>query len=102
MRIPTDIDDCLVQLDALFDDETKETIKSEVEDYFVTDAHFGVGMWIRNNWMLWSKSSRLVAYFNEFGVEEADDMSALICQCYHRYVNERDLDFEGLVREFKK
>ena len=41
------------------------------------EAHFGLGMWIRNNWGLWGEGP-LYRSMREFGIENPDDMSGAI------------------------
>lgn len=51
------------------------------------EVHFGPGMWMRNNWGLWSDQSRLKQYFDSGGVYAADSISSLIVTSYWRYLN---------------
>lgn len=53
--------------------ETKATLKK----MGAVGAHFGLGMWIRNNWGLW-KGGKLGRAMNELGFRHPDDMSASI------------------------
>jgi hypothetical protein len=45
----------------------------------VAIAHFGLGMWIRNNWGLW-KDGPLAADMRRLGFTHPDDMSATILE----------------------
>lgn len=49
-------------------------------------AHFGIGMWMRNNWGLWG-GSPLAKHFNEMGIEHPDDMSGIILKSYWLHLN---------------
>lgn len=42
--------------------------------------HFGIGMWVRNNWGLWSGKSRLLPYFKKKGITHPDNMSGVILE----------------------
>jgi hypothetical protein len=43
------------------------------------EAHFGLGMWIRNNWGLWQQGP-LYHSMTDFGLEHPDDMSGAILE----------------------
>lgn len=47
-------------------------------DAYLLHKHFGLGMWMRNNWGLWSEQSRLKKYFDSLGIRDADDVLSLI------------------------
>ncbi|MEO0684070.1 MAG: DUF6794 domain-containing protein [Cyanobacteria bacterium J06649_11] len=83
--IPIDIIDCFSQLNILFDDTTKVQIESISEEDFVARSHFGIGLWLRNNWQLWG-GSRLSKYFADKGIHHPDDMSGIILSSYHRHL----------------
>jgi hypothetical protein len=91
--VPIDLDDCLKQLDSIFADSLKTKIKLLTEDEFSGKYHFGLGMWMRNNWGLW-KGSRLSKYFNSIGIYHPDDMTGIVFDSYHRQLtgNERKLN----------
>jgi hypothetical protein len=44
-------------------------------------AHFGFGMWVRNNWGLWG-GGPLAEYFNSLGINHPDNMSGIILTSY--------------------
>ncbi|MBO9500701.1 DUF6794 domain-containing protein [Brevundimonas sp. A19_0] len=50
-------------------------------------AHFGIGMWMRNNWGLWG-GGPLARHFNEMGIEHPDDMSGIILKSYWLYLHD--------------
>lgn len=52
--IPVDLPDCMRQLDSILTPENKELIRSLEEKDFLAKTHLALGMWIRNNWGLWS------------------------------------------------
>lgn len=98
--IPKDILDCIKQIDSFWDDSTKNKVKTWSENEFGDITHHGFGMWIRNNWQLWS-GSRLSKYFNSFGVTEPDDISDIILNCYHRHLTGKDIRFEEEVKGYE-
>ena len=88
--IPKDIKDCFSQLDAIYPDSLKNKARLMADYEFASGAHFGLGMWIRNNWGLW-QGSRLKTYFARFGYTVPDATSSFILFAYHRYLNGKDL-----------
>jgi hypothetical protein len=97
--IPKDLEDCFAQLNSFWNDSIKLSIKAMKEDSFVTESHFGIGMWIRNNWGLWG-SSRLSSYFSDLEIFHPDDMSGIILRSYHRKLNNKDIKLEEQIAEY--
>lgn len=92
--IPKDIYDAHSQLDGLLDDESKEALKNG------ENSHFGIGMWMRNNWGLWSYS-RLACYFTERGIDHPDDMSGFILKTYRLRLSGNDSELKELLEELE-
>lgn len=99
--IPMDLQDCLRQLDILIPDSVRDNIRQMEEQTFCTNAHFGLGMWIRNHWQLWGQS-RLWTYFHKLGLSHPDDISDLILQSYHRYLNGKPLNIRPYIQKTKQ
>ena len=78
--IPKDIEDCCVQLDKILSEKDKE--------YILKHLHFGLGMWIRNNWGLWG-GSRLQQYFFDKKIDHPDGMSGEILRAYYDWLNKK-------------
>lgn len=95
--IPKNLADCHRTLDTLLSDSTQQRILSMTEKEFKSGAHFGLGMWMRNNWGLW-RGSRLQYYFEKKGLYHPDDMSGLILTTYWRYKHGQPL---GVKKEIK-
>ena len=83
--IPMDLDDCCVQLDQLLSEEDKEYIKGLPKEDVLKHLHFGLGMWIRNNWGLWG-GSRLQKYLFDIS-DHPDGMSSIILKYYYEWLN---------------
>jgi hypothetical protein len=98
--IPRDLEDCFKQIDSFWNDSTKLKVKQWTEDEFSARVHFGFGMWMRNNWQLWG-GSRLSKYFNDLGVNHPDDMSGIILDSYHRYLNQKEIKLDEQVLFYK-
>lgn len=98
--IPKDLDDCFKQLGVILEDSLIKKIEGMTEDEFVGNAHFGLGMWLRNNWQLWG-GGRLAYYFNDMGIHHPDDMSGIILTSYHRHLKGEDIKLEEQIKEYK-
>ncbi|TWR27777.1 hypothetical protein FPZ42_00760 [Mucilaginibacter achroorhodeus] len=81
--IPKDLDDALRQLNTFFKDSVRLQAKQLSENEFTARYHFGLGLWLRNNWGLWG-GSRLSKYFIDLGINNPEDMSGVILTSYHR------------------
>ena len=84
--IPRDLGEAFVELDKLLKDVDKAEMKALPKRDSMINYHMGLGMWMRNNWGLWS-SSRLQTYFLLRGVTHPDDMSGVILDYYYDWLN---------------
>jgi hypothetical protein len=91
--IPKDMEDCFNQIDSFWSDSLKDEIRKMSYEDFVAGSHFGVGMWMRNNWGLWG-GSRLSKYFNERGYWHPDDMSGEILSLYYKRLKGEVIDMD--------
>ena len=87
--IPKDIDEAIDSLDTILSEKV------------CADAHFGVGMWMRNEWGLWS-GSRLQKFLTKKKVYHPDEMSYEILKAYYKkkikgmdYSADRDIESHG-------
>lgn len=81
LPIPETPEEACKHLDIILSDSSKANIRKSG----VGGSHFGMGMWLRNNWGLWG-GSKLKDYFLEKGIEHADNMSSSILNTYYHYV----------------
>lgn len=98
--IPKDLDDCFKQINSFWNDSTKTKVKNWKEDEFTGKVHLSFGMWMRNNWQLWG-GSRLSKYFSDLGIHHPDDMSGIILDSYHRYLNKTDIKLDEQVKYYQ-
>ncbi len=84
--IPRDIEDCFSQLDSILAFKNRRGIIAQPNRESMSKYHFGLGMWLRNNWGLWS-GSRLERYFYARGVYHPDNMSGAILEYYYDYLH---------------
>ena len=98
--IPKNLEDCFLEIDKMLNDSLKTEFKKISEDDFTGKTHFGLGIWMRNNWSLWG-SSRLSRYFNEKEIYHPDDMSGIILTSYHRKLTNKNIDLENQINYYK-
>jgi len=99
--IPIDLDDCIVQLNRLLPDSFKTEIIKMTKDEFTGSVHFGLGMWLRNNWGLWG-GSRLEVYLLNFDLIHPDTMSDFILGCYHKSLQGKRINVKQEVKKYHK
>lgn len=97
---PKNIDEAIVQLDKLIDDTSRQNIQAMTENEFIANSHFGLGMWIRNNWGLW-KGRDLSKYFNSIGIYHPDDISGIILTSYYRHLKGQDRGLEEQIKHYQ-
>ncbi len=76
--IPRDLSDTFAELDKTLSPALRTEMRKGAERDMV-QHHFGLGMWIRNNWGLW-KGLRLAKWFAHYGIFMPDDMSGIIIE----------------------
>ena len=96
-KIPTTAMEAFAQLDALLNDEDKRELVESVDA--VALAHFGLGSWIRNNWVYPlngdERESLLKLFVDEsespygFFIFHPDDVSTTIINKYVEYLKNK-------------
>ena len=95
VKIPRTKEECFTILDEMLSAEEKAHI-AEIED--TIDLHFGLGMWIRNNWIYSQEGEAVEALLKEFVDEEdkdmplfihPDDYSSTILDTYQEYLRNK-------------
>ena len=97
--IPKDIDDAFQEFLQLSPEESLEQFRNAAEESVVSKLHFGIGRWMIVNWSFY-EGSRLSHQLRELGLLHPDDMADFLIIVFHRKLNERDLDIDGLVGKF--
>lgn len=97
--IPRDIEDCFSQLNKVLSEEDKNTIKNLKDRGETIQFHLSLGMWMRNNWGLWS-GSRLQKYLWGKGMQHPDDMSAIILEFYYDWFHGNNEAWNKWVERF--
>lgn len=89
---PGDLFECFQILREVIDRSSeRDWFLSEVEDKAVSETHYSLGVWIRDEWGLWKKNTRIYKLLLGLGLTHADDMSAFILRSFHRFLNDREL-----------
>ncbi|MEW6378469.1 MAG: DUF6794 domain-containing protein [bacterium] len=101
MAIPKNLDECFNELNRMLGTLVIDEIRNEKEST-VRMFHYGLGTAIKNNWELWRAHSPLAQYFNRLGIYHADDMSDIILTSFWRYLNNKPLNVEELVKRYQK
>ena len=93
---PVNLEEAVLQLTKILSDTTQQKILLMTEEEFLTGSHFGLGMWIRNNWIYWGKK-QLSKYFESIGIFQADGMSGIILTCYYRQLHNQEWEVEKQI-----
>jgi len=91
LDIPGTLEECYAALDEMLDDETKNDIKESSDN--LINYHFGLGTWIRNNW-IYPTDGRIAKVFFDAGYEHVDAISGAILTGYHYYLNNLPYDIK--------
>jgi len=97
---PINLEEAVIQLTKILPDTTQKKILSMTEEEFLGGSHFGLGMWIRNNWGLW-RGGELAKDFNYKGIFHPDDMSGIILKCYYRQLHNQDWELDEQIKFYQ-
>ena len=95
VAIPKTKEECFAFIDEMLSEEDKQSIV-EMED--TIDLHFGLGMWIRNNWIYPQSQEdveKLLKQFDDSGDEDMplfihpDEDSEIIIDAYQEYLKSK-------------
>ena len=84
--IPRNLEESFHFLDTMLHAETISLIRSLPDRKAMSEFHFVLGMWLRNNWGFWA-GSRFQQYFVQRGVEHPDNMSGILLEYYYDYLH---------------
>jgi hypothetical protein len=94
---PANLDEALLYFEKKWTDKQKEEFKLKDEQKAVSEMHFSVGVWIRNEWLYGNKDTALVNFFNRKGIDQPNDMSTIILTSLHRKLNNLPIDLDTQV-----
>ncbi len=98
---PANLEEAVIQLTKILPDKTQQEVFSMTEEEFLGGSHFGLGMWIRNNWELW-RGGELAKEFNAKGIFHPDDMSGIILKCFYRQLHNQDWELDEQIKFYQK
>ena len=98
-QAPKTLDDALDHLHDKISSDDKLKIKHFKVDG--SDAHFGLGMWVRNNWGLWAGGPLRDEMF-KVGLYHADDMSSCILDAFVCDIRGEDFNIEEKAKWYKE
>lgn len=94
--IPTNLNEAYTFLDESLSDEDIAYIKDCTDEDLVM-MHFGLGLWIRNNWV-YPSSNKIAQEFITRGINHPDEISGLIIKGYRLYLNELPCDIDDIIK----
>lgn len=120
--VPKDLNDALEELSKIIPEKVKNSMKNGSEND-MSNYHFNLGRWMRNNWGLWAGTSsnkinikmdpeeflfnakyydpiqfRIVNWFMKKGINHADNMSFVILRSFWRHLNSRPIDIDAQIK----
>jgi hypothetical protein len=98
-QLPSNLKECIKQIDIIIDSSSKESIKNKNESDFGFYSA-GLRIWIENNWVL-SGDSTLSQCFNKMGIFNSYDMSGIILDSYYRFLMGEKIKIKRQVKEHK-
>ena len=101
-KYPKTQEEAFQMLDELLKDEDKRNaLLIQDDEEYATRQHFGLGLWVRNNWIYGDKVERSVLIGSEVELEsgetvpealligpDADELSAKFVELYHKHLRE--------------
>lgn len=96
--IPKNLEESFVWLDENLEAKDKEYAKDNFK--FGVEQHHTFGRHLRNDWGLWS-GSELKSWFNGLGINHADDMTEIIFDSYHSYLNGEDIRLDEQIKHYQ-
>jgi hypothetical protein len=97
---PASLEEAVTQLTKILPDTTQQKVLSMTEEEFLGGSHFGLGMWIRNNWGLW-RGGELAKEFETKGIFHPDDMSGIILTSYYRQLHNQDWKVDEQIKYYQ-
>ena len=96
---PINLEEAVLQLTKILHDTTQQKVLSMTESEFLAGSHFGLGMWIRNNWI--RGGGQLANDFNSKEIFHSDNMSSIILTCYYRQLHNQDWGLDKQIKSYK-
>jgi len=98
--VPENVEQALAALDEWLSEPQKQYYRCLDLDAARDELHFGLALWIRNNWGLFEPNP-LTASLAPTGLRHPDDVSNLVAYQYVRRLHGEPLDVEGFARPIR-
>ncbi len=85
----------------LTDEEKRDALQIQDDEEFASSQHFGLGLWVRNNWIYGGKVERSVLTGTQVEIKpgemipealligpDADELSVKFVELYHKHLME--------------
>ncbi len=99
VKYPCTPDSVIIVFFNTWGDSTTFNFK-EIPDTNLASINHSTGMWLRNNYGLWSRTC-LVDFFWSKGIFHPEDMAAILLTSYHRYLNAKPIQLEDQIKMYK-
>lgn len=99
--LPKNLNDALNYIERTWSKEDLIKFKKNNEKDAVTNQHFGYGLFLRNNWVRHGNPS-FNKYFNNLGIYNPDDISAIVLTCLHGKLNKKDFKLKEQINYYKE
>ncbi|MEJ6979081.1 DUF6794 domain-containing protein [Pedobacter sp. P351] len=99
MFIPANLPEAIESMIARVTPEDQVEIMEMSEVEFLKGCRFGGGLSISNEFGLWSGESGLAKWFSEKGIEQADDMNAIVLTSFYRTITNNPIDLDAQVKD---
>jgi len=100
-QLPKNLEEAITYFKIRWNDSIKNEFKNKPEDDAVCECHFGVGMWIRNEWLRGDRNPAFYQYFKDLGVHDLDEISSIVLVALHRRLNGKDIGLDSMVNRCK-
>lgn len=94
---PETIQEAVEYLFRLIPNKEIAIIRRTSEEEFATNAIATLGVYMREEWKLYSTESELALFFMRNDIVSPDEMSEIILICLWRRINGRDLQIDRLI-----
>lgn len=95
--VPSDIGTAVEELHKALSEDQRRRKAELTEDEFLLMHRFGLGSWIRKEWLY--EGSPLSNFFADHGVVNAEDSSWLILRGLWRSLKQRPIAFDSMIAE---
>lgn len=83
-----------IDLDKNLNDKQKQEIKN-IKYNDLDQLHFGLGLYIRNNYNLWNSQSMISIAAREFHIHP-DSISSIICDIFWKQLNKKKITIKDI------